>query len=95
MAAAKKTAAKKPAAKKSPTAAKKAPAKSLKAGDTVEWNSSGGKSVGKVVKKVTTTTRVKSHVAKPSADSPEYVVQSDKSGKQAVHKPAELKKRGK
>ena len=94
MAAAKKTTAKKPTAKK-PTAAKKAPAKSLKPGDKVEWTSSGGKSVGKVVKKVTTTTRVKSHVAKPSAANPEYLVQSDKSGKQAVHKPAELKKRGK
>ncbi len=89
---AKKAAAKKPAAKK--TAAKKAvPAKALKAGDKVTWNSSGGKSVGKVVKKVTGTTKVKSHVAKASTADPEYVVQSDKSGKQAVHKPGELKKR--
>lgn len=78
---------------KTTTAKKAAPAKSFKAGDKVEWNSSGGKSVGKVVKKVTGTTKVKSHVAKASAASPEYVVQSDKSGKQAVHKPGELKKK--
>ncbi len=54
----------------------------------MEWNSSGGKSVGKVVKKVTGTTKVKSHVAKASAAEPGVrCVQSDKSGKQAVHKP--------
>ena len=90
---AKKASAKKAVAKK--TAAKKpAAGKSLKAGDKVEWNSSGGRSVGKVVKKVTGTTRVKTHVAKASPQNPEYLVQSDKSGKQAVHKPGELKKRG-
>ena len=95
-AAAKTSTAKKTPAKtaaKKPTAKKAAPAEALKAGDKVEWNSSGGKSVGKVVKKVTGTTKVKSHVAKASAANPEYLVQSDKSGGQAVHKPAELKKR--
>ena len=92
MAATKKTT-KKTAVKK--TAAKKPAAKSLKAGDKVTWGSSGGKSVGKVVKKTTTTTKVKGHTAKASAEKPEYVVQSDKSGKQAVHKPEELKKTGK
>ena len=80
---------KKTAAKKT---AKKSPAKSLKAGDKVEWNSPGGKAVGKVVKKVTGTTKVKSHVAKASPADPQYEVRSDKSGKSAVHKPAELKK---
>ena len=89
---AKKSTAKKGTAKK-PAATKAAPGKSLKAGDKVEWNSSGGKSVGKVVKKVTGTTKVKSHVAKASASNPEYLVQSDKSGGKAVHKPGELKKR--
>ncbi len=88
----KKATAKKAMAKKA-TATAPGPSKSLKAGDKVEWNSSGGRSVGKVVKKVTGTTRVKSHVAKASAANPEYLVQSDKSGKQAVHKPADLKKK--
>ncbi len=69
--------------------------KTLKRGDKVEWSSSGGKSVGKVVKKVTATTRVKGHVAKASPSNPEYVVRSDKSGKTAVHKPSGLKKRTK
>ena len=70
-------------------------AKSLKRGDKVEWNSSGGKSVGRVEKRVTSTTRIKGHVAKASKANPEYVVRSDKSGKTAVHKPTELKKRSK
>jgi hypothetical protein len=70
-------------------------AKSLRKGDKVEWDSSGGKSVGKVERKVTSTTRVKGHVAKASKDNPQYLVRSDKSGKQAIHKPAELRKRSK
>jgi hypothetical protein len=67
-------------------------AKSLKRGDKVEWTSSGGKSVGKVEKKVTKTTKVKKHVAKATPADPEYVVRSDKSGKKAVHHAKSLKK---
>lgn len=68
-------------------------ARQLKKGDKVEWDSSGGKSKGKVAKKVTSKTRIKGHVAKATKDNPQYVVQSDKSGRKAVHKPGELKKR--
>ena len=39
-------------------------AKSLRVGDKVEWTSSGGKSVGRVEKRVTKTTRVKGHVVR-------------------------------
>ena len=66
--------------------------KQLKAGDKVSWDSSGGHSTGKVVKKVTGTEKVKGHTAKASKDNPEYRVKSDKSGKEAIHKPEELKK---
>jgi hypothetical protein len=68
-------------------------AKDLKAGDKVEWDSSGGRSVGKVVKKQTTPTQIKGHKVAASKDNPEYIVKSDKSGKEAAHKPDELKKR--
>ena len=64
----------------------------LKAGDKVSWDSSGGHSTGEVVKKVTGTEHVKGHVAKASKDDPQFKVKSDKSGKEAIHKPAELKK---
>ena len=68
-------------------------AKELKAGDKVGWDSSGGHSVGKVVRKQTTPTRVKGHKVAASKDNPQYIVRSDTSGKEAAHKPGELKKR--
>ncbi|PZN95637.1 MAG: DUF2945 domain-containing protein [Alphaproteobacteria bacterium] len=68
------------------------PDKSFKAGDKVEWDSAGGHSVGKVVKKITGTAKVKGHVAKATKDKPEYLVKSDRSGGEAIHKPDALKK---
>lgn len=62
-----------------------------KKGDRVEWSSSGGKSAGKVEKKVTMTTKVAGHEAKATKDDPQFVVTSDKSGKKAVHKPEALR----
>ena len=67
-------------------------AKSLKAGDKVSWDSSGGHSIGKVVKKQTSPTQIKGHKVAASKDNPEYIVKSDKSGKTAAHKPSQLKK---
>ena len=66
--------------------------KGLKAGDRVEWDSAGGHSVGKVVRKITGTAKVKGHTAKATPSSPEYLVKSDKSGGEAIHKPSALKK---
>ena len=45
-------------------------AKELKPGDKVEWDSSGGHSVGKVVKKQTTPTKIKGHKVAASKDDP-------------------------
>ena len=67
-------------------------AKSLKAGDKVSWDSSGGHSTGKVVKKQTTPTQIKGHKVAVSKSNPEYIVKSDKSGKKAGHKPGSVKK---
>ena len=67
-------------------------AKSLKAGDKVSWDSSGGHSTGKVLKKHTTPMQIKGHKVAASKDNPEYIVRSDKSGKIAAHKLGELKK---
>lgn len=67
-------------------------AKDLKAGDKVAWDSSGGHSVGKVLKKVTEPTMIKKHKVAASKDNPEYIVGSDKSHKQAAHKAEALKK---
>ncbi len=64
----------------------------IKTGDTVEWDSSGGHSKGKVVKKLTSPTKIKGHKVAASPDNPEYLVRSDKSGGQAAHKPGSLTK---
>ena len=63
----------------------------LKPGDKVEWDSSGGHSKGKVVKKLTSPTTIKTHKVAASKDNPEYLVKSDKGG-EAAHKPGSLKK---
>lgn len=65
--------------------------KTLKKGDRVAWNSAGGRSEGKVVKKVTGTETIKGHTAKASPDHPQYKVKSDAGG-EAIHKPDALKK---
>ena len=67
--------------------------KTLSKGDEVEWNTSQGKTTGKVVKKQTSPTKIKGHKVAASKDNPEYIVRSDKSGDTAAHKPGSLKKR--
>ena len=66
--------------------------KSFAKGDKVEWDSSGGHSTGKVVRKLTSATSIKGHKVAASRDNPEYLVESDKSGKRAAHKPEALSK---
>jgi len=63
-----------------------------KVGDRVSWDSSGGKSVGKIEKKQTSATKIKSHKVAASKDDPQFIVRSDKSGKVAAHKASELKR---
>ena len=65
----------------------------LKRGDRVEWNTSQGKTAGKVVKKLTSKTRIKGHTAKATKEHPLYLVESAKTGAKAAHKAAGLKKR--
>lgn len=64
----------------------------LKKGDKVEWETPQGKTTGTIKKKLTAPTDIKSHHVAASEDNPEYLVESDKSGKQAAHKPESLKK---
>ena len=67
-------------------------AKELIPGDRVEWNTSQGRTRGKVKKKLTAPTKIKGHAVRASRENPEYMVESEKSGKPAAHKPAQLKK---
>ncbi len=64
----------------------------FKKGDKVEWKTSQGETTGKVEKKLTSPTDIKKHHVAASEDNPEYLVESDKTGKEAAHKPEALKK---
>ncbi len=64
----------------------------LKKGDEVEWNWSSGTIRGEVVKKITSPTDIKGHHANASKEDPQYIVRSDKTGKEAAHKPESLTK---
>ena len=68
-------------------------AEKLKKGDKVEWETSQGTTSGTVKKKLTSETKIKDHKVAASEDNPEYLVESDKSGKEAAHKPESLKKK--
>ena len=70
-------------------------AKNLKKGDKVEWNTSQGKTSGTVKKKLTSPTQIKGHKVAASKDSPQFLVESDRSGDEAAHKPEALKKKTK
>ncbi len=64
----------------------------FKPGDKVEWDSSGGHSVGTVVKKATSPTKIKTHKVAASETNPELIVKSNKNGAIAAHKPTALKR---
>jgi hypothetical protein len=64
----------------------------FKKGDKVKWNSHGGEAVGKVERKITSETEAGGRRVKASKDDPQYLVKSEKSGGEAVHKPSALKK---
>ena len=65
----------------------------LKVGDKVEWETAQGKTSGTVKKKLTAPTYIKGHHVAASKDNPEYLVESDKTGAEAAHKPESLKKK--
>jgi hypothetical protein len=67
-------------------------AQEFKEGDKVEWNTPQGKTSGKVKKKLTSRTEVGGQTVAASEDDPRYLVESEKSGKQAAHKPNALEK---
>ncbi len=67
-------------------------AQKFEQGDTVEWNTPQGKTRGTVKKKLTTETQVGGQKINASEDDPRYLVESEKSGKEAAHKPDSLTK---
>jgi len=64
----------------------------LKQGDRVEWNTPQGKTRGTLKEKLTSDTEVGGQKINASEDDPHYLVESEKSGKEAAHKPDALTK---
>ena len=64
----------------------------FKQGDRVEWNTPQGKTRGTVKKKLTSETEVGGQQVKASEDDPRYLLESEKSGKEAAHKAGALSK---
>ncbi|MFD3412313.1 DUF2945 domain-containing protein [Streptomyces cyaneofuscatus] len=63
-------------------------------GDEVSWKSHGQEVTGKVKKKITKRTEAAGRTVDASTDEPQYEVESDKSGRSAVHQPSALRKKG-
>ena len=62
-------------------------AQEFKQGDRVKWNTPQGETYGKVKKRLTSTTEVGGQKVNASDDDPRYVVESEKSGKEAATSP--------
>ncbi|MDQ0585224.1 hypervirulence associated TUDOR domain-containing protein [Streptomyces rishiriensis] len=63
-------------------------------GDKVSWKSHGKNVTGKVKKKITERTEAAGRTVDASSEEPQYEVESDKTGRSAVHKPGALRKKG-
>jgi Hypervirulence associated proteins TUDOR domain len=59
-------------------------------GDRVKWESHGGEAVGEVIRVITADTTAAGRTVRASKDEPQYLVRSDKSGGEAVHKASAL-----
>jgi hypothetical protein len=63
----------------------------LSKGDEVTWRSHGQEVHGTVEQKITSRTETAGRTVAASGDDPQYQVKSDKTGREAVHKPGALK----
>ena len=64
----------------------------LSKGDHVTWSSHGSTTEGVVVRTLTSDTEAAGRTVRASKEDPQYVVRSDKSGNEAVHRPSALRK---
>ncbi|MEV0460997.1 DUF2945 domain-containing protein [Catellatospora methionotrophica] len=66
--------------------------KKLRKGDKVAWRSHGQTVHGTVDEKITDRTEAAGRSVAASEDDPQYRVTSDKTGRDAVHKPEALRR---
>lgn len=67
-------------------------AEELHKGDHVSWKSHGGEAEGTVERVITEDTEASGRTVRASSEDPQHEVESEKSGKTAVHKPSALHK---
>jgi hypothetical protein len=59
-------------------------------GEHVTWRSHGGTAEGVIEEKITEGTEAAGRTVRASQNDPQYLVRSEKSGREAVHKPSAL-----
>ncbi len=67
--------------------------KTFKIGDHVQWNSEAGLVSGVIFEKVTSDTNFKGYTHHASAETPQYLIKSDKTDHIAIHKGTALRLR--
>jgi len=63
----------------------------FRVGDHVRWNSEAGRVSGTIIKRVTEDIMFKGYTHHASKDDPQYIIQSDKTDHQAIHKGTALR----
>jgi hypothetical protein len=66
--------------------------KQIRKGDRVNWKSHGSTVTGTVEEAITSDTESAGRIVRASKGEPQYRVRSDKSGRDAVHKPESLRR---
>ena len=66
------------------------PKSAFHVGDHVSWNSEAGRVRGVIKKKLTAPTRLKGYTVRASKEEPQYLVESDKTDRIAVHRGSAL-----
>lgn len=64
----------------------------FKVGDHVEWNSEAGRVRGTIKKEITSEITFKGYKVHASKEEPQYLIESDTTDHQAMHKGSALKK---
>ncbi|MET7424057.1 DUF2945 domain-containing protein [Dactylosporangium sp. NPDC005555] len=62
----------------------------MRRGDKIRWRSHGKTVNGTVIRKVTGRTEAAGRTVAASEDEPQFVVKSDRTGREAVHRPEAL-----
>ncbi len=63
----------------------------IEVGSRVSWNTEQGRTRGRVVERRTSDFTLVGHHFTASEDDPKFVVESERTGRQAAHKPSALR----